>query len=193
MMGCLILWKMPISCVGLLFGCISIENIAMTTLFLLVSAFAALSVGVMCSVFFKRTVTAAIIAYAMLFLIGIGTLVPLFFGLSKELVKLIESGGVTIEQVIRVIRGIPQSVWFNPGVGLIAVVDSQTNLLMGAIENFGMHTIFKAFGESGMLIVAWINMAASTVLAMVFTLISAMCLRVRSTPLKRGRRKEKKV
>ena len=186
----LIVGMLPISCVGLLYGSISLQNIAMSTLFLLVCAFAALSVGVLCSVLFRRTVTAAIIAYSILLAIGLCTLLPVAFWLRNDaLMKQIAQGGIGLRQAI---LSIPQSVWFNPGVGLVAIIDSQTHLLMGALENFGFDKIFIAFGSDSTTLVAWLNMAASLALALLLTFIAAACLRARSMPRAHRKKQESK-
>lgn len=180
----LIVGMMPISCAVLLYGSISLAQIAMSTLFLLTSAFAALSVGMLCSVLFKRTVTAAIIAYLAILGIGLFTLVPLrYWRMEPELVQAILDGKV---DMIGIVKIIPPTLWINPGLGLISLVDAQTNLLMGWLKNnsYGFDRALRALGEGGTMIFAWINMGATTALGLVLVLISAALVRPRS---RRGR------
>ena len=84
----LVLSSAPFLSLVFLTGGIEPMEVIRTLLFLIVCAFAALSVGLFASSLFKRTATAAVAAYLIIFLIGLGTLLPLFYGSSAAIERL---------------------------------------------------------------------------------------------------------
>lgn len=71
----LIIGSIPIFSLVFLFGGVTPGNVAMLFLFYLVTAFAVGSIGIFCSVMFKRTVTATVTAYITMFVLGIVSLI----------------------------------------------------------------------------------------------------------------------
>lgn len=186
----LIIGVMPITCSALLYGSIDLQRICVSTLFMLVSAFAALSVGMLCSVLFKRTVTAAIVSYLLLLGIGLFTLVPLLFmNIDEALMESIIAGEAGMRTLLRLV---PLSLWINPGLGLGTLIISQTGMLESIVQR-GLpsgNQLMQIIDQLGIANFVWINMGAMLLMAILLVLASALFVRPRSG---KRRRRAKKV
>jgi len=172
----LVLCSLPMLSLVLLTGGASMGQILVSILFLLLTALAALSVGMFCSSLFKRTVTATVVSYLTVFGIGILTLIPLFYDVERigQLYDAMNIAG----QKLHMIDYTPISFTLNPGLGLFSLLNTQTSVFGNALWGVS-HTLsttmewlmFDRFLVCNMLFM----FAASAVLI----ILSAMNLRPR--------------
>lgn len=176
----LIIGMTPISCSVLLYGSVDLLRIGTMTLFMLISAFAALSVGMMCSVLFKRTVTAAIVSYLVLLGIGLLTLIPLLFiRIDEKTAESIANGAVNLPMLLKIV---PAPVWINPGLGLAATLISQTGIMQTAMERMMPmgYEMSQLLSQVGFELFAWVNMGAMLALSILLIAVAAIFVRPRS-------------
>lgn len=187
----LVLSSAPFLSLVFLTGGIEPMEVVRTLLFLIVCAFAALSVGIFASSLFKRTAAAAVAAYLILFAIGLGTLLPLFYGSSAVISRLAQDAALmqsmTAESALAII---PKVALINPAIGLVSLLVDQTELIRQTFSNTiaNGYIYYSLFKEIRFDIISDINMALMTGLGMAFALASAALVRPRAFRL-RGKAK----
>lgn len=142
----LLVTALPITAVTLYFGGVTLGQILLMTLYLIVTALACSAIGVFCSALFKRTVTATVMAYLIIFALGAGTLViPVLFQ-SQQLVALqdviysytnnnsssvavIGAGNAAFSTALDAFRNTPKLLFLNPAVGVFSLLVEQTGML----------------------------------------------------------------
>lgn len=183
----LILSSMPMLSLILLTGGVTFGQIMMSTLHLILVALAALSVGLFCSAIFKRTVTATVVSYLAVFAIGVLTLIPLIWDVQKigDIYTSARDNGITLENIVYV----PVSFVLNPGLGLLALVAEQTDLLKSTMSQMS-YTISVTFDLLDFGAYATYNMIFLAGMSVLLTGLSALRVRVRrGTKNRRGRKK----
>ena len=182
----------PMLCVVLLFGGITLVQVLTVLLFMCVSAFGALSVGLFASALFKRTAAATVVAYLAIFAIGFGTLVPMAFG-NDTLYRYMGNPDMLNNMDANAFFAlVPKSLLFNPGVGLLSLMADQTGLLQRTFYTLpagGAYYQLLEKAEFGMI--AWINMGAVFAASLVLTFLSALLIRPRMVRIRRRQRAEK--
>jgi len=188
----LVLSSAPFLSLVFVTGGIEPVEVLRTLLFLIVSAFAALSVGIFSSALFRRTATAAVTAYLIVFAIGLGTLLPLFFGTDAAIRRLSQDAAlmqsITPDQAMALI---PKVTLVNPAIGLVSLLVDQTELIRTTFSNtipYG-YIYYSLFQQIRFDLVSDINMALMAGLGIVFALASAMLIRPRAFRL-RGKAKQ---
>lgn len=184
-----VLSGLPMTCVVLVTGGLSLGHALLSLLFLLTCAFAAAAVGLFASALYKKTVAATVTAYLMIFALGIGTLLPLFTGVSPALTNALSSpqgiAGLTSDQLLRMV---PPLMYLSPGLGLVALLMDQTGLLHSTFSSFGSgyyyYDLMEAFSFHRF---ALINMGAMLAAGALLTGLSALLVRPRALPRKRKR------
>lgn len=164
----LVVSSLPMMAVMLFFGGITFGDMAMIVLFLIVSAFAACSVGIFCSAAFKRTVTATVVAYLIIFAIGAGTLLLPMLLQRDTITKAIEyasgsSGNGSIAALPesgKMLAMLPKAFLVNPGIALFSLLVRQTGMLSGTFERLLGWRGSQAYSLlSAMDLFAMVNMA----------------------------------
>ena len=184
-----VLSGLPMTCIVLASGGLGLGHALFSLAFLLVCAFAAAAVGLFSSALFKKTVAATVTAYLMIFAIGIGTLLPLFSGISQALVEALEDpAGISALTDGQLMRLIPPLLYVNPGLGLLSLLMDQTGLLHSTLSSLGSgyyyYDLLKAFSFRSF---ALMNMAIMLAAALLLTGLSALLVRPRALPGKRKR------
>lgn len=184
-----VLSGLPMTCIVLASGGLGLGHALFSLAFLLVCAFAAAAVGLFSSALFKKTVAATVTAYLMIFAIGIGTLLPLFSGISQALVEALEDpAGISALTDGQLMRLIPPLLYVNPGLGLLSLLIDQTGLLHSTLSSLGSgyyyYDLLKAFSFRSF---ALMNMAIMLAAALLLTGLSALLVRPRALPGKRKR------
>lgn len=131
----MILSSMPMLSLVLLTGGATVMQVLMSVAFLLVTALAALSVGLFCSSLFKRTVASTVASYLAIFAIGIVTLLPLAYDI-KRIGDLYDAMNI-VGQQLHMIDITPVSFTLNPGLGLFSLLQDQTQLIGGTSDLLG--------------------------------------------------------
>lgn len=125
----LILSSMPVFSLVFLFGGLSLPDVATLFGFYLVMAFASGAIGVFCSTYMRRTVTATVVAYLIVLAIGIGTLITGGFEISyMNYLYQQSSTAVNI--------GYPISFYLNPALALASLLTSQITRSSGGMLGF---------------------------------------------------------
>lgn len=183
----LIVSALPAMCLVLLFGGISLVQMLTMLLFLLVTAVCASGIGLVCSAMFKRTVTATVVSYLMIFALGIGTLLLALWqaALYEDLYRdvMYNAVGTVVEDAIK----IPFLIYVNPAIGLCSLLVTQTGLLETTLSGFFSGWIFDLLTVSET--VSFISMAFMAGLTVVLVFVSAALIRPKNP---RTIRKEKK-
>jgi hypothetical protein len=173
LLALLIVSMLPFASVAMVYGGVGVYDIAQTALFLLVTAFAALSVGLFCSSIFKRTVTATVVAYLMVFAIGVATLIPLGYAVNGIYDSMYNNPTALPVNSWQLVEMIPATVWFNPGLGLMALLTGQTGILESTFQSMpGGYGGYSLFQQIGFEQAAQINMAAMAVCGIVLVLVA---------------------
>lgn len=179
----LIVTGLPFMAVVMLSGGITLSQLFQSVLFLLVSSFAALSVGIFCSSIFKRTAASTVFSYLCVFAIGVLTLIPLFLLRTTPQLRVFVNNIPLIQSVSRadVLGMFPAMLLVNPGIGLFALITAQGDMFYSAMRGYvprgGM---FLALLEKiGYADVAWINMGIMFALALVLIVIASLFVRPR--------------
>ncbi|MBR4537836.1 MAG: ABC transporter permease subunit [Clostridia bacterium] len=189
-----VLSGLPMTCVVLAVGGLSLRLALFSLLFLLVCAFAAASVGLFASSLFNKTVAATVTAYLIVFAIGIVTLIPLFMGVSQAIHELYDGNAAQTlssfsEKEIAAL--IPPLLYMNPGLGLFALLMDQTGLLNTTFSSLGYgYFYFDILSALSFRTFTLINMGVMLVLSLILIGLSALLVRPRRHPSRPGRKKQ---
>ncbi len=179
----LILSSAPFMAVVLLSGGIGALEIAKSLLFLLVCAFAALSVGLFASALFKRTATSTVVAYLAIFAIGALTLLPLLSSVSPTFQKYADDPALVQSMTAAVAFSLlPKVLLVSPAIGLFSLLTSETELMRSTFRNVVPRysgTYYVILEKLGFERVAMVNMGIMLALALALILISALLVRPR--------------
>lgn len=191
----LLVAALPSMCLVVVTGGVTLADVLTGFLFLLVTAFATLSVGVFASSLFRRTVTATVISYLIVFLIGVVTLLPLFAGVSGMVseVGMLYSGSMiaTVTTVDAAAQGTGfmsgMSMALNPAMGLLALVNSQTGMANSFLSYF-LDQERLNWVDYGRLM--WQNMAFMLAAGLVLDVLAACFVRPRGARLRIGSKRK---
>lgn len=184
----LILCGLPVTALTMLPGGVGLMSMLLGTLFLLVCAFAASAVGVLCSSFMKNTVGATVISYIVLLFIGVGTLLPLFFGITPAMAgRLYDTAKYAAMTPLDAVKMMPKPLFLNPGVGLVALVEDQVAAVQStfASSTGRLYALFLIMKKIGYGRVALINMGGMVLLAVAFSGIAALLVRPRKVRVRK--------
>ncbi|MEG0767340.1 MAG: ABC transporter permease [Clostridia bacterium] len=169
----LVVSSLPMMGIVLLFGGVTIGQVLRMLLLLSVTALACASIGIFCSAFFKRTVTATVVAYLTVFALGAGTLIVPFLLQQAQIVAITESTSVSWTAWALFVR-MPKLFYFNPALGLLSLIVEQTGIMNRTFSTMGMGMwrLYSIFTQAGST--AWINMAVLTLCVAVLTPLAAL-------------------
>lgn len=183
----MVLCSMPAMSMVLLLGSVTFGQLMLSEMFLLVVAFAGLCVGLFCSAFMKRTVSATVTAYLMM--LGIGAVTFLFIVYDVRKLDMI------YRQINQVGRELPpiqyQAISFstNPALGLYDLMMTQLGQQHGWMYNYSM-TLSATVGSLpfGRYLAANIGFMITVGLALCAA--SALKLRVKKPVRRKGRTRQ---
>lgn len=175
----LIFSTLPMLCIVLIPGGVTMLQILTSMLFMLVTAFGALSIGTLCSALFRRTVASTVAAYLIVFAIGAGTLLVAGLQLSDVAARFnydtTEFATMTSQQLMALV---PKALFINPGMGYLCLVADQTLLMHSTFNMLGngywLYYILEALRFD---VLVWINMGTVAALGTLFVSASALTLR----------------
>ena len=159
----------------------------------LVTAFAALSVGVFASAVFRRTVTATVMAYLIVFFIGVVTMVPLVLGVWNIGSNYDAMFSSTMASSVAVIGGAdgPTSIGigvngfiYSPAMGLMALIADQTGLLKSTLMDYS-YTLYRIYDYLDFSAIKWENMAFMAGAGLLLDLLAACFVRPREARMRR--------
>ena len=189
----LLVAALPSMCLTLVTGGVTLADVLTGALFLLVTAFAALSVGVFASAVFRRTVTATVMAYLIVFFIGVVTMVPLVLGVWNIGSNYDAMFSSTMASSVAVIGGAdgPTSIGigvngfiYSPAMGLMALIADQTGLLKSTLMDYS-YTMYRIYDYLDFSAIKWENMAFMAGAGLLLDLLAACFVRPREARMRR--------
>lgn len=188
----LLVAALPTMCLTLITGGVTLADVLTGALFLLVTAFAALSVGVFASAVFRRTVTATVMAYLLVFLIGVVTLLPMVLGVSYIGSHYDDMYASTTASSVAVIGGADAAASglsvnafiYSPAMGLMALIADQTGLLKSTLMDYS-YTMDRIYDYLDFSAIKWENMAFMAGAGLLLDLLAACFVRPREARLRR--------
>ena len=186
----LLVAALPTMCLTLITGGVTLADVLTGALFLLVTAFAALSVGVFASAVFRRTVTATVMAYLIVFFIGVVTMVPLVLGvrnIGSNYDAMFSSTMVSSVAVIGGADGMGIGVngfIYSPAMGLMALIADQTGLLKSTLMDYS-YTMYRIYDYLDFSAIKWENMAFMAGAGLLLDLLAACFVRPREARMRR--------
>lgn len=179
----LVLCSAPTLSIILLTGGATIIQLSISLLFLLATAFAASCVGLFFSSFLKRTVTSTVVTYLTIIGIGIVTLLPIFYDV-KEIGRIYDSINIKGKDLVP-ITYIPIAFTLNPGLGLFALLMSQTGFLKGYLwtVSYTLGNTYQLMDYGSFVIANIIFMLVASVI-----LIGISALNVRGIRIGKGKK-----
>ena len=177
----LILSGAPVAALVLVTGGVTVLDIIQTLGYLLLIALAALSVGMVMSTIFKRSLSAIIASYLAIFAIGAGT-----WALAKQ-------GPFAAQYTMDLLEALPQMssgaalalvpvvLLPNPAIGLVTMLANQTGILHRTMEyTLRLYQIYTVFGQAGYGRVSLACFAAITGATLLLIVLSILLLNLQT-------------
>ena len=172
---------LPVMCLPLIAGAVTLPQILAGELFLLAAAFAAVCVGVFSSTVARSTVGSSILSYVILLSVGLLTAIPLLTDPGEKMVELVyDQNRMAAMPAAEALGMISPVLFLNPGYGLIALLQGQTGMLTSLLEYQSDGRLlygFKVMDKAGGQTVALICCGVMIVLALILILAAALILR----------------
>lgn len=185
LMALLIAATLPVMALTLITGSVTLPQVLVGLLYLAVTAFAMLSVGMLCSALMRRTVAATVLSYLAVFAIGLLTLIPLFTDVARmrDAYEVLYGGynaGPT--SVIDGAEIVPQtflvSFMINPALGLLALMISQVGSVSNVLSSIS-YTLYETVNALDYAGMAWRCMAFMASAGLALNLLAACFVRPR--------------
>ena len=143
LLALLIVGAVPVECLCLMTGGVTLPQILTGTLFLLAVALACSAVGVFCSSLCRSTVVSGVMSYIFLLLFGIVTALPFVFGYPRRITDVVYDAALYADLTPAGARAmIPKLLCLNPGFGLLCLVQGQLHALTGYLTGHGWGRIY---------------------------------------------------
>ena len=177
----LIVCGLPVMCLCLLTGGVSLAQILIGELFLLAVAFACVSVGVFCSALFRSTVVSAVMSYLVILAIGAVTALPFVFGYPQQITDVVYDKAKYAALTASGARAmIPPLMYLNPGFGALALVQGQLHVFSEMAGRLGWGRIYATWlmaDRAGWIFIAVANAACMIVISLVLLGIASLMIR----------------
>ena len=167
----------------LITGGATLAQVLISVAFLLLTALAALSVGLVCSSLFQRTVTSTVVSYLSVFALGLVTLLPLWYDV-KRIGDLYDAMNI-VGQQLHMIEYTPVSFTLNPGLGLFSLLASQTQMFSSILWQFS-YSLANTYSYLPFDHFLYCNMAFLAAASVLLTALAALNLRVRKPRAPKG-------
>lgn len=190
MLALLIVCGFPVMCLTMVAGAVTLPQILIGELFLLLIAFASVSVGVFSSTLARSTVASGVISYLILLAIGGLTLIPLIMDFPVEVTSVVyDTSSLAALAPGDALKMISPVLLCNPGYALIALLHGQTGMLTSTMEYRDTGRLlceFRLMDKAGGETLALISCGIILVLAVLLLLAAGFLLRKNSLkPAKR--------
>lgn len=170
----LIVGSFPIMMLANVTGGMPVSDILMIMLFLAIIAFAALSVGIVVSTLFKRSLSAIVVTYLAVFAIGISTWImancEILAADSYEMLCELETASPAT-----VLASIPKTIFLNPAVMLVMLLAGETGILHRTMEDtmrlMDIYTMSSYVGFSPVAKVGILSIFAASVFLIVLAIV----------------------
>ena len=170
----LIVGSFPIMMLANVTGGMPVSDIFMIMLFLAIIAFAALSVGMVVSTLFKRSLSAIVVTYLAVFAIGISTWIMARYEIlaadSYEMLYELETASPAT-----VLASIPKTIFLNPAVMLVMLLAGETGILHRTMEDtmrlMDIYTMSSYVGFSPVAKVGILSIFVASVFLIVLAIV----------------------
>jgi hypothetical protein len=177
----LIICGLPVMCLTLLTGGISLGQILIGELFLLAEAFACVSVGVFCSSVARSTVLSGVLSYLMILAIGLVTALPFLFGYPQKITDVVYDRANYAALTTAGARAmISPLLYLNPGFGLLCLVQGQLHVFSSYAENMGWGRILATWqmaDRAGWIFITLVCAAAMILISLALLALAAVMIR----------------
>ena len=155
LLALMIVSGLPAMCLTVLAGGVTFVQVLVSMLFLLAVAFGTVCVGVFASACSRTSVRSGVMSYRIIALIAVGTALPFIFGYPRAITDVVYDSqryaALTSREALGMIH---PALYFNPGYGLVSLLQEQTALLSSSslerIPGFGTSLATRAeYGEYG--------------------------------------------
>ena len=184
MLALLIVCGFPVMCLTMVAGAVTLPQILIGELFLLLIAFASVSVGVFSSTLARSTVASGVISYLILLAIGGLTLIPLIMDFPVEVTSVVyDTSSLAALAPGDALKMISPVLLCNPGYALIALLHGQTGMLTSTMEYREIGRLlceFRLMDKAGGETLALISCGIILVLAVLLLLAAGFLLRKNS-------------
>ena len=181
LLGLLIVTGFPVMCLTLTTGAVTLLMVLEAELYLLAVAFAAVCVGVFASSIARTSMSGGILSYLMIFAIAVATTVPLFMDYPPEVTDTVYNANkLAAMPPSQAMRYISPVLLLNPGYGLAALLQGQTNMLGELLkyQDFGrISCAFRLMNRAGGEKLALITCGCMAALGILLLLAAALILR----------------
>lgn len=181
----MVMCSLPMLSLVLITGGATFAQVLVSVAFLLLTALAALSVGLVCSSLFQRTVTATVMSYLSVFALGIVTLLPLWHDV-KCIGDLYDAMNIVGGQ-LHTIEYTPISFTINPALGLFSLLAAQTQMFSSMLWQFS-YSLANTFTYLPFDHFLYCNMAFLAAASVLLIALAALNLRVRKPRALKGKR-----
>lgn len=181
----MVMCSLPMLSLVLITGGATFAQVLVSVAFLLLTALAALSVGLVCSSLFQRTVTATVMSYLSVFALGIVTLLPLWHDV-KRIGDLYDAMNIVGGQ-LHTIEYTPISFTINPALGLFSLLAAQTQMFSSMLWQFS-YSLANTFTYLPFDHFLYCNMAFLAAASVLLIAFAALNLRVRKPRAPKGKR-----
>ena len=181
----MVMCSLPMLSLVLITGGATFAQVLVSVAFLLLTALAALSVGLVCSSLFQRTVTASVMSYLSVFALGIVTLLPLWHDV-KRIGDLYDAMNIVGGQ-LHTIEYTPISFTINPALGLFSLLAAQTQMFSSMLWQFS-YSLANTFTYLPFDHFLYCNMAFLAAASVLLIALAALNLRVRKPRAPKGKR-----
>ena len=186
----LIACGLPVMCLCLLTGGVSLQQILIGELFLLAEAFACVSIGVFCSSVSRSTVLSGVLSYVVILLIGLITALPFLFGYPQRITDVVYDRARYAALTEGGARSmISPLLYMNPGFGLLALVQGELHVFSSYADGMGWGRILCTWRMADRA--GWIFIALASAAGML--LISLILLALATAMIRKGNRKKSKA
>lgn len=180
----MVMCSLPMLSLVLITGGATFAQVLVSVAFLLLTALAALSVGLVCSSLFQRTVTATVMSYLSVFALGIVTLLPLWHDV-KRIGDLYDAMNIVGGQ-LHTIEYTPISFTINPALGLFSLLAAQTQMFSSMLWQFS-YSLANTFTYLPFDHFLYCNMAFLAAASVLLIALAALNLRVRKPRALKGK------
>lgn len=196
MLALLIVSGLPVMCLTMSAGAATFPQILGGELFLLATAFAAVCVGMLASAAARSSVGGGIGSYLMIFGIAAVTTAPLLMDYPDKVTDIIyDANKLAVLPRGEALRMISPLLLLNPGYGLAALLQGQTNVFGNLMEYQDMGRIlcgFRLMDKAGGETVAMVNCAAMVLTGILLLLGACLLVRRSAVPKSGGKGKGSK-
>ena len=138
LLALLILCGLPVTCLCMLTGGVSMGQILLGAAFLMTEALLCAAVGVFCSSLCRSTVVSGVISYLLILAVGVLTALPFLTGYPQRITNVVYDHQLYAALTPAEARAmISPLLYMNPGFGLVGLLQGQTHLLTSTIEARG--------------------------------------------------------